>query len=301
MSKNLLEIFNRYEPSEEFAKILLSADADTVKLQADKPQRFIQVSAAFPRVIPKRTLYRIEAEIRQAYQLNMVRICPRYSRELFSRASIPDLLMETNRRGIVANGFFNNCRWDLSPECLTVEIPFTDSGVELIYDAKTPALMEEIIREEYGVSLKVSIRKMTDYDPSEYQSSVDSQLREMQREAAKAEVEYYRMQEAQEEASHAASAVQEEEVLPRAASVYGTIPIPEIEEGRCKIGFSTFDISSPEVLLGEPFAITPIAIAAINKPMRNIVVVGEVFNFQREASRSGDRFDISFDLSLLID
>ncbi|MBQ9805901.1 MAG: PolC-type DNA polymerase III [Clostridia bacterium] len=296
MSKNLLEIFNRYQPSEEDARLLLIARSDTIKLQADKPQRIIQVSAFFPFVIPKHTLYRIEEEIRSVYQLNMVRICPRYPSEAFSDDSIPDLLIETNRRGIVANGFFNHCHWRLVDHTLSIEIPFSESGVELIYDAKTPSLMEDIVREEYGVEIKVTIQKMRDYDPFEYQRSVEAQLRDMQRDAARAEVEYQRMQQAQQNSEYSKTEASTEEMLPRVASIYGTVPIPEITDGICKIGYSVFDISVPEYVLGEPFAITPVSIASINKPMRNIVVVGEVFNFLREENRTGDKFDISFAL-----
>ena len=93
MSKNFLEIFNRYQPTPEFAEILLSADAESIKLRADKPQRYIEASAAFPRIIAKRTLYEIEEEIRKVYELNMVRITPRYPSSFFGLECIPDLLM----------------------------------------------------------------------------------------------------------------------------------------------------------------------------------------------------------------
>ena len=109
MSRNFLEIFSRYEPKAEDAELLLSADADTIQLRADKPQRLIEASAAFPRVISIRTLYKIEEEIRQTYELNMVRLCPRFPSACFSIDSIPDILIETNRRGIVAKGFFDHC------------------------------------------------------------------------------------------------------------------------------------------------------------------------------------------------
>ena len=89
MSKTLLEIFNRYEPSAEFADILRSADPETIKLRADKPQRLIEVSAAFPHIIQKRTLYKLEEDIRQAYRLNMVRICPHYPSEQFTQDLSP--------------------------------------------------------------------------------------------------------------------------------------------------------------------------------------------------------------------
>ena len=124
--RNLLEIFNRYKPSAEFAEILLSADSESIQLRADKPQRMVEASAAFPHIIPRRTLYAIEEEIRVAYDLNAVRILPRYRADLFGRERIPDLLMETNRRGIVANGFFNRCDYTLSGGTLNIEIPISE-------------------------------------------------------------------------------------------------------------------------------------------------------------------------------
>ena len=295
MSRNLLEIFNRYDAPPEYAEILRAADSDSIQLRADKPQRLIEVTAAFPRFIAKRTLYQIEEEIRQAYQLNMVRICPRYTGISFGNEHVPDLLMETNRRGIVANGFFNHCDYRYSGGVLNVEIPFSDSGVELIYDAKTPQLMEEIVREEFGVSVKVHIHCMENYDPSEYQSSVATQIQQMSRDAAKAEVEYHRMQQAQFQ-SDSAPVVDEQEILPRAASIYAGDVVPEMLDGKCRIGQSLFDISSPEYIFGDAFEITPTAIANIDKPVRNIVILGEIFNLQREANRTGDKFDVSFDI-----
>ena len=56
MSRNLLEIFNRYDAPPEYAEILRAADSDSIQLRADKPQRLIEVTAAFPRFIAKRTL-----------------------------------------------------------------------------------------------------------------------------------------------------------------------------------------------------------------------------------------------------
>ena len=66
MSRNLLEIFARYKPSSDYAEILASADPETIQLRVDKPQRMIEASAAFPRIIPRRTLYAIEEEIRDS-------------------------------------------------------------------------------------------------------------------------------------------------------------------------------------------------------------------------------------------
>ena len=147
MSKNLLEIFNRYTPDDASARALLSADANGISLRADKEQRIIEVTAPFPHVIPRVTLYRIEEEIRRAYDLNSVRICPVYGAELFDVSQIPDLLMETNRRGIVAKGFFDHAEYRLSGNVLDIDIPFGNAGINLIESAETPKLMEKLVRD----------------------------------------------------------------------------------------------------------------------------------------------------------
>ena len=294
MSRNFLEIFSRYEPKAEDAALLLSADADTIQLRADKPQRLIEASAAFPSVIPKATLYRIEEEIRRAYDLNMVRILPRYRAELFCAESIPELLTETNRRGIVANGFFNRCEYRFADGHLDVQIPFTDGGVTLIYDARTPQLMEEIVREEYGVSIRVTVRRMQDYDPAVYDRDLAQQQAELARAAAKAEIEYHRAQAEQYQAEAQGEA--EEPMLPRAASIYPDAPELVMEDGRCRIGHMTFDISAPDYVYGDAFSIQPTPIAMIDKPVKNVVILGEVSHFLREANRAGDKFNLSFDI-----
>lgn len=298
MSKNLLEIFNRYHPDAATAELLLSADASGIALRADKAQRIIETTVPFPRIIPKRVLYRIEEEIRAAYELNSVRICPKYPSALFDVDQIPDLLMETNRRGIVANGFFNRCDYRLSGGVLSIEIPFTQSGVELIYNAETPKLMQEILFSEFGVHVQVEIRRMENFDPSEFQNPLQARLEEMGREAARAEVQYHAMLESQHHGGggETAVAVEEEPALPRASSIYSEDCIPEISEGICKIGFVTYDFSNPEYVLGEPFEIRPVPIASLNRPQRNVVIVGEIFGFTKEESRGGDKFDVTFDI-----
>ena len=293
MSKNLLEIFNRYQPDNASAEALLSADANGITLRADKEQRMIEVTAPFSRIIPRVELYRIEEEIRKAYDLNSVRICPVYGAAFFDVSQIPDLLMETNRRGIVAKGFFDRCEYRLSGNVLDIDIPFGNAGINLIESADTPKLMEKIVKDTYGVTLQVKLHTIKGFDPLEYNNSVQDRIVAMSRDAARAEVQY------RQEADRAPEAVsysneEEEEMLPRAASIYGEVPLPEYGEGTCRIGNSLFDISEPEYVYGEPFEIRPLPIGAIDKPQKNLTIIGEVFDLVREESRGGDRFDVSF-------
>ena len=293
MSKNLLEIFNRYHPDDASARVLLSADAGGISLRADKEQRIIEVTAPFPRIIPRAELYRIEEEIRVAYELNSVRICPVYNAALFDVSQIPDLLMETNRRGIVAKGFFDHAEYRLTGNVLDIDIPFGNAGINLIESADTPRLMEKLVRDTYGLSLQVKLHTIKGFDPMDYNNSVQNRIQEMSRDAARAEVQYQR-EAARAPETFSQQGEDEQEMLPRAASIYGEVPLPEYGEGTCRIGASVFDISEPEYVYGEPFEIRPLPIGAIDKPQKNLTIIGEIFDMTREESRGGDRFDVSF-------
>ena len=80
MAKTFLQIFEKYKADERGEEILNRAQ--NIKIQADKANRILQVSADFPMLIDKETLYRIEAEIAKAYQLAWVKIMPHYPAEL---------------------------------------------------------------------------------------------------------------------------------------------------------------------------------------------------------------------------
>ena len=298
MSKNLLEIFNRYAPSREVSELLLSADTESISLRVDQQQRAIEVSVAFPYVIPKCRLYAIEEEIRAAYMLSSMQFRPVYPSAHFDREQIPDLLIETNRRGIVANGFFNHCNYCLRDgSVLEISIPIGEGGVELIYDAATPKLMEEIIYSEFGDRITVEIKSMDESDLAEFQNEFNNRLLDLGREAVKAEEQYIKMQQAQEKREFGGTPVEDEkEMLPRAATIYPEVAYPELGNGVCKIGHITYDISSPEYVFGEPFEINPVSISTIDRPQRNIVILGEIFGFTKEEGRGGEKFDITFDV-----
>ncbi len=42
---------------------------------------------------------------------------------------------------------------------------------------------------------------------------------------------------------------------------------------------------------------TPTALSAIDKPRRGLVILGEVFGYTKEASRNGDKFNVTFNLT----
>ena len=293
MAKSFLQIFHKYKADESSTSIL--EKATNIKLMADTEQRIIQVSADFPELINKAKLYSIEDAITKAYELNMVKILPHYPAELFSDSYLSEILKETENIGIVAKGFFSKYRFNLEDNNLTIELPFSESGVGLLYDAQTPKVIQGIILSEFGLNVKVDIVHTSD----ELFLASNNSLAQYIEDFDKRMAEEARAYEAREAAKLSSSAPTQEEaeMLPRKTTLFDENATPIIEDGICRIGNGTFDISEPEFVFGEPFSVTPISISEIVKPQRNIVIVGTVFEYAQELNRSGEKMNISFSVS----
>ena len=154
-TKSLKELLFKYIPPEEYAEILELGEV--VSTRVDKEKRFLEVKAKFPRIIDKSLLYEIEKQVSSAYDLRYFKILPQYPSELFSYEYIPQILKETEAVGTVARGFFSEYTYDLREGSLTVKIPFPEHGINLLVDAKTPSVIENIIASEFSISVKVSV------------------------------------------------------------------------------------------------------------------------------------------------
>ena len=306
--RSLLEILSKYTPDQSIGDILKSAY--NVSVSADKEQRLLQITASFDYIIPKQTLYRIEDEVAEAYQLNYVKILPKYPSALFNADYIPQLLMETERVGIVAKGFFNTYTIEYENDTLTVNIPFIREGVMLLVDAHTPEIMSRIIKSEFDLSIRVVINNSEELNNS-FQERMEQRFGEMDKHIYALSLEYdsmvaqHREEESQKKfygARPSTPAQPKEPSLPRVHSLFGDMTAQDDEEveiidGKCTLGFITFDISEPEYLLGGEFEIKPTPLARVDHPQKNLVVVGRVFGFSKEPTRRGDRVNVSFCLT----
>lgn len=293
MAKAFLQIFEKYKANDTYSEIL--DKAQNIKVQADKSNRMLRVSADFPHIIKKVTLYSIESEIKKAYELNSVKILPHYPASLFNEAYIPELLSETEAVGIVARGFFTKYRYNLTESELTVEIPFTENGVALLYDANTPIIMQAIVFSEFGINLKVNIVHTDDATFLASNNSLEIMLEQFD----KRMVDEIKNQKSRIDISGGGSLVDANvaEILPRKTTLFDENTFVEVNAGVCKIGNAAFDISSPEFAYGEPFDICPISISSITSPQRNITIIGSVFGYSAELNRSGDKMNINFSVT----
>ena len=147
MVKTLSELLNKYVPTSEAEEDILQSGM-VIRSRVDKERRILEIYASFDRIIPKKTLYKIEESVRDAYKIQFCKILPCYPPELFDYDYVPEILLEAERVGIVAKGFFGDYTYTLNNNNLTIKIPFLHEGISLLEEANTHTVIEKIIKNE---------------------------------------------------------------------------------------------------------------------------------------------------------
>ena len=290
--KNLKELLYKYIPSREYGQILESGIVTRSRI--DKEKRILEVHASFESIVAKDTLYDIENQVAEVYKLSYFKILPHYPENLFSDSYVPEIIKEAERVGIVARGFFNGYDYSLHDDRLEIKIPFSKNGIDLLEDASTPKIIENIIHSEFQINIKVSV--IHDETAEEGFGRLHKQrLEEIDRMIVTAEKNYnLAVQTHGNSEPQATVAKDPEPVLPRISSVYDSdISIQTADKEHVKIGSCVFDISAPQFVIGIPFDINPVPISSIKRPARNITFLGQVFSFSKEENRTGDKFNVT--------
>ncbi len=286
------KIFSKYQQTDSDKRVLDLASE--VSSRVDRENRVVEVTAHFPQIIKKTTLYEIEEKLRDAYDLTVVRILPRYDASLWSPSYIPEVMLELNRVGAVSRGFFNEYDFGIADNKITVNISFNNGGIELLYNAGTNEIISNIIFGEFGIRFEVEIIQEQGYTESpmpliteqlaEMEKTARQQQQDMMRSAAavKGESEPDPEAEKYKDFAHVSSLGAEEVTYSCADDVY-------------HIGGKIFDASAPEYIIGEPFTITdPVPIRNLTGPQKNIIVLGEIFGFETKETRRGDKLILTF-------
>ena len=289
--KSLGELLYKYLPPEEYKGIL--EDGVVTRSRVDKENRILEVFADFAYIISKDKLYAIEKEVKQAYQLSCFKLFPHYPLELFGYDYIPQILRETEREGFVAKGFFSDYSYTLDGDELSIKIAFPKNGVRLLERAETPRIIEGIIKSEFGIDIKVTIVH-DEYSNIEMSDAQRQILEQYDRQILQAEKTYGTYSQESNADAHN-NFVQQTEKLPRLKSVFDqSNATVKKENGVVTIGHRTFDISSPNYVVGVEFEINPVAISSVTRPVRNVTFVGEIFQLTKEANRAGDKINLAF-------
>ena len=147
---------SRYTPGDRARKTL--EGLTDYKMRVDKERRFVEIDMSFDEIVPKEALYNVEDEIKRQYELESVRILPKYASSAFYFEYIHEVVKEAYRIGFVTRGFFENYSASQNGDEILIALGVSESGARLVCEANTGEVMEGIIRSEFGISKKVVIR-----------------------------------------------------------------------------------------------------------------------------------------------
>ncbi len=282
------KIFSKYTQSAGDRAVL--DKAQNVTSRVDRERRLVEVTAEFPEIIPKERLYEIEEKLCQAYELNVVRILPKYDASLWSPQYLPEVMLELRRVGAVSRGFFNEYEYKIEGNTLSIMVSFNNGGIELLYTAGTNEIISGIIFGEFGIRFNVELSQEQGY--VEAPPMISSQLAEMEKLAREQSREIYTKQSRNDEP------VPEEDPYKDFAhvSTLNQNAVNYKKDGdEIAIGGKRFDVSSPEFIIGDPFDIVdPTPIRDITGPQKGLIVLGETFGFETKETRRGDRLILTF-------
>lgn len=288
--KSLKELLYKYLPPPEYEAVLTAGRV--TRSRVDKENRILEVYADFDAVVSKSTLYELEAQVAEAYKLRSFKLFPHYPAEAFGYEYVPEVLRQTEREGFVARGFFSDYTYTLDGNILKIKIGFPKNGVALLERADTPRIIEGVIKSEFSLDVRVTVEH-DEYSSVELSDDQKQRLEEYDRQILEADRLYGTR--SHEDSLEAGTAQQETvEHLPRLSSVFGDDVSVQKKDGTVTIGFRSFDISSPNYVVGVKFEIDPVPIASVTRPVRNVTFVGEIFQLTKEVNRAGDKFNLSF-------
>ena len=288
---SMRERFKRYLPVGEESAFF--DDAAITKLLFDREKKIVEVRCDLPRIFSKKLIYSIEKNIAAEYGLSLVRILPHYPSELFSEKYMPEVFREAGRFGAVSDGFFYDLNAELSDGSVTVKIPFEDGGLVLLDNAGTARIAESIIKNEFSLDVRVKIEQSEDSGERQ-RKHFEEQLRAIEKQSERI-IENERKREQTPESTQEQAP---DRNLKKVSSVFGEIPETVRNGVEVISGKMRFDVSDPVVVLGRPFDFdAPVSISSIEKPMKNVVVLGEVFSVVSKETRRGDKISITVSLT----
>lgn len=290
MGKTFLELFRRYEPSQNLRAVLETASE--ISLRTVKESRMAEVQCTFPSLVPKQTLYQICDGIAQAYDLSYFKIFPHYAAELFSVSYLDEVFAEATRAGAITNGFFHEYHASLAQDGLTITISSTNGGIDLLYSTNTPQVISDIIFSEFGLRYAVKIEREPNA-PFDFEAYDRRRAEQLQVYAAQAE------QNRVPPPAAAAATEEEQARLPLANSLMTDDPGYERrEDGTLTLGYLTFDTTKTEPVFGSAFSIgEPQPIRYLDSARRSCVVLGEIVSLETKENRAGDKQIITLALT----
>ena len=267
--KKFGEFFQIYIDTERLPEQVTAAELSS--MQIDLHRRTLSVTAVFPKLVDRKTLFGLEMNI-AASPLNLTRaeILPRFPKEEFSLDCYPDLVMELKRRDASLNGSLKDSTIRLEGDRLIITL--AHGAHEMLMSRHVDRELSRLIAEEFGLEYAVEFdgRLTIDASSPEYRQIQEKQAEKARREAVVREVENYDnfMQEAGRTVEKLAHKAASKINVRRGETLYPCVITETAKDIYGRLGRSK-----------------PIPISKVTPDAGNVTIWGEIFSCEQKLTR----------------
>ncbi len=280
--KTFLQRFQKFQPSLQQRAVLENVYPRAVRI--DEAHKRVEVEVAFASLIDKSVLYGIEEDFKAAYGLNQFYLLPKYPKELFCKSYLPQAVIELERRGIVARGFFGHYTIECEDNKITVEIPYGHGSIELMTLAKTGKTFSDVLFSEFGLHFDVTIQSAANYQEAQARYQEEQRrllLEQIQKSKEEAQQKWEETQ-----------AQQPKTTVSLEPSFDADVKF--VTDDIITVGHRSYDLADAELLFGAEFIGAPVALRTLTKEERGVIFCGDSFGFDSKTTRKGDKSIVTF-------
>ncbi len=267
------DFFHEYIDVSQFPEPV--REGTIASLQIDSGIRALTASVLFPSLVERDILDGVERSIISCKPLRLSKACvkPTFPQASFSVGYYPSLVMELKRREASLNGTFTDSEATLENGCLLIQLKH--GGGEFLKARHVDRMLADLIREEFGLSLKVEFGGVLAAEPG----ATAFINRKLVREEARRRKEIVEQVESEESSLHSTSALK-------------TISVREGETL-----YPTIIPGSAREIYGHLPRSKPISISKITPDIGSATIWGEIFSVEQRATRDKQRKIYSINLT----
>lgn len=242
------------------------SEAPLIRVSLDKAKGKMNLTLSLSQLMSFERLKQLGSVVAKELCLNRCIIVPHYPEELFCVEYLPQLAESLKEKGVPVNGFFQDAQAIYSSQTNQLTVQLSHGGLELLTARNCELRLQEIVLEEFSLSLQVSLiegEKKENCVPIETQLIPPPDIVEIARQ---------QIEQGEQQAKNKKNKAKEIQSTKIPFDITGTLIDSD---------------SSMEVLKGRTIKSAPMKLVEVNDESGDVVVWGDIFSLEGRETRSG--------------
>ena len=129
-------------------------DGEIISINIDKPNSKLDITVAFPHFVERRMIFNAEKQlIKSDLNVDIVNIFPRFKSSEFKPEYCYDIIERLGKKNKSINGIIKNADICINEDKIIINLK--NGGNDILINRKFDKILSSIIKDEFGVNLKV--------------------------------------------------------------------------------------------------------------------------------------------------